>query len=265
MIFSRRKRTQYCCKHLKGVVRVSERQEVIRGWDQSALQTARILALGAGGANGEIVEGLVRKGIGELHVADEDVVTTTNLNRQKFIDKDLFQNKAIALIRHMARQGFLGTRLVAHPVFSDQLDIGAIAPNLIVCSVDLQVPGTRLEICRYGIANEVPVVFMAVSTDADSGYVFVQESTTSSACWACVLRPERLPETAGKMCPGDVAAACDITKALGGMALYAIDTIIMNRPRDWNYRTLSLQNGAVGGGSLVSPRSDCPVCGKTSQ
>lgn len=255
-------RRTLCCKRVEGVVRVSERQEAIKGWDQEKLEAATVLLIGAGGANGEVGEGLTRKGVGELHICDGDVATTTNLNRQKFGLRDLFKNKAVQLAKWLSTQGFLGTRLFAYPVFSNELDIDAIQPTVIVCSVDLQVQGTRMDICRYGYERNIPVIFMAVARDASCGYVMVQNAGDHSACWSCVMKPELLTNEAdGERCPGDVGASTDILKATSGMALYAIDSLIMTRPRAWNFRTLFLATGEFGAASRLGPRPGCPVCG----
>lgn len=106
---------RYRCKKYKGLVRVSVRQERILGWDQERLSRSVVLVAGAGGLGGEIVEGLVQKGVGRIDVCDFDVVTPTNLNRQKFTVRDLWKNKALRLARTMRKRGFLGTFLQAHP------------------------------------------------------------------------------------------------------------------------------------------------------
>lgn len=104
-------RREWRCRTLRTQARVSARQERIAGWDQAKLAGASILVAGAGGIGGEIVEGLVQKGAGDVHVADFDTVSPTNLNRQKFIPSDLWRNKALRLARGMSFRGFLGTRL----------------------------------------------------------------------------------------------------------------------------------------------------------
>ena len=40
---------------------VSDRQELIEGWEQEKLTKASVFVAGAGGLGGEIAEGLVRK------------------------------------------------------------------------------------------------------------------------------------------------------------------------------------------------------------
>src|SRR6266404_3134611 len=103
------------------------------------------------------------------------------------------------------------------------------APNILVAS-------------RYFRAKHIPVIFTAVSRDADHGYVFIEES--DGPCIACLfpdmVNDDRYP------CPGTPAIA-DILQAVGALAAYAVDTVLMDRPRAWNYRRVSLSDRALDG------------------
>ena len=46
------------------------------------LKKSRIAVFGIGGVGGYVVEALVRSGVGEIDLIDNDVVCETNLNRQ---------------------------------------------------------------------------------------------------------------------------------------------------------------------------------------
>jgi hypothetical protein len=93
------------------------------------------------------------------------------------------------------------------------------------------------------------------SRDADHGYVFVQG--TDGPCIACmfpgIVNDDHYP------CPGTPAVA-DILQATGSFAVYAVDTLTMNRSRTWNYRRLSLSDPAQDGGSMVAQRDGCELC-----
>ncbi|CAG0986234.1 hypothetical protein PHYC_02039 [Phycisphaerales bacterium] len=250
-------RREWCCPTLRAQARVSLRQERIVGWDQRRLSQATILIAGAGGIGGEIGEGAVQKGAGCVHFADFDSVSPTNLNRQKFSSRDLWRNKALCVAREMARRGFMGTRLVAHPVAIQDVDIKKVRPDVIVCAVDNQIPSTRLQVCRLARQHSIPAVFTGVTPDASGGYVFIQKP--GNACWNCALKPELLPAAAAATCP-ESPASVDILKVLGGLALYVVDTVLMDRPRDWNFWYVSLSTSGLGGPVFVSPRSECPIC-----
>ena len=46
-------------------------------------------------------------------------------------------------------------------------------------------------------------------------------------------------------------------QAVGALAVYAVDTLVMNRMRSWNYRRISLADGTLDGGAQVPTRGDC--------
>ena len=74
-------------------IKPTSRQEKIPGFNQSELNYGTVNLIGAGGLGSEIGEGLVRKGLGFLNIFDEDTVELSNLNRQRFYEKDLGKNK----------------------------------------------------------------------------------------------------------------------------------------------------------------------------
>jgi hypothetical protein len=83
--------------------------------------------------------------------------------------------------------------------------------------------------------------------------VFVQE--TEGPGIACLF-----PDTADDdryPCPGTPAIA-DILQVLGALAVYAVDTLLMKRPRDWNYRRISLSDGALDGASCIQLEARLP-------
>lgn len=99
------------------------------------------------------------------------------------------------------------------------------------------------------------MIFTAVSRDGDHGYVLVQGR--KGPCIGCMfpdmVNDDRYP------CPGTPAIA-DILQAVGSLAVYAMDTLLMQRPRAWNYRRISLSDGSLDGTGLVPAREDCPLC-----
>lgn len=257
-----RKPRAFKCRRLRRMVDVAARQRLIPGWDQDACSRQAVLVAGGGGLGGEVVEGLVRKGNGEVRVSDKDTVEVPDLGRQKFIVRSLFKNKALELCRIMRGQGFLGSRLKAYPDWFQDLPPEALSGvSLVFCCVDNKFPDTRLAIARRCHQQGIPCVFLAVSRDAGSGYCFVQ--VPDRACWACWYRPEdkHAPdEDEQRECPGQ-PACIDILKTIAGLGLYAADTLCMSRPIDWNFRFLSLGAGESAIGQMIERRPDCPVCG----
>src|ERR1700756_2056672 len=79
----------------------ADRQAKIAGFDQDVFSKSRVVCVGAGGIISQIAPTLVRKGVGGITLLDDDLVETSNLNRQRFYIKDVGQNKALALARNL--------------------------------------------------------------------------------------------------------------------------------------------------------------------
>src|ERR1041384_43789 len=94
------------CDTLKSRIRVSDRQERILGWNQSAMSKMRAVLIGAGGIGRLLCPCLVKKGCGLIDICDHDTVSPETLNRQLFDRRDLFKNKAVRICRKLRREGF---------------------------------------------------------------------------------------------------------------------------------------------------------------
>jgi adenylyltransferase/sulfurtransferase len=239
----------------KAVPGACDRQVLIPGFDQAKLSAATVLFIGAGGLASAIAPTLVRKGVGALKLLDPDVVEASNLSRQFFCERDIGEYKAIAIVRNLEPVCTAATRLYGFAVSLEQA-IGKglnLSCDVAICCVDNNP--ARVAAARYFRAAGVPVVFVAVSADADHGYVFVQE--IDGPCIGCLfpdmVNDDRYP------CPGTPAIA-DILQALAGIAAYAVDSLLMDRPRTWNYRTVRLSDGGLDASTRVQVRRDCRLC-----
>ena len=132
---------------------------------------------------------------------------------------------------------------------------GTDNPDIIICGVDNDE--TRIFVSEYGLAKNIPVIFSAVSRDANQGYVFIQKP--GAACFGCVF-PEAINNEATP-CPG-APAMKDILKVVGGLVLFAVDTVLMDRPCNWNFRMTYLSGFLPDRKDLIPERADCPICSK---
>ena len=75
------------------------RTEMVLGADgMDALRRSHVAVFGLGGVGSYAVEALVRSGVGELTLIDDDTVALTNLNRQlEALHSTLGQSKAEAI------------------------------------------------------------------------------------------------------------------------------------------------------------------------
>jgi len=210
------------------------------------------VCIGAGGLISQIAPTLARKGIGALTILDDDVVEASNLNRQRFYSKDLGHNKAWALAENLSPECIHSTVLTAYPLLLEEaIDNGVdLRCDVAICGVDNNP--ARIEASTYFRRLRTPVIFTAVSADADHGYVFVQEAT--GACFGCLF-PDAI-DSQTYACPATPAIA-DILQAVGALTVYAVDTCLMGRPRKWNYRRIYLSDGEWDTATAIQKRTDC--------
>ncbi|KKL85485.1 hypothetical protein LCGC14_1954240, partial [marine sediment metagenome] len=113
----------------------------------------------------------------------------------------------------------------------------------------------RIAAAAYYLARRIPVVFLAVDVTASCGYVYVQTSRPGDACFLC-LYPDAAQERDVHACAG---ASIEILKVLAGIALYAVDSLLMDRPRPWNYKEVFLSQGGDGQ-CTIGQKPDCTLC-----
>jgi molybdopterin/thiamine biosynthesis adenylyltransferase len=238
----------------KAIAGAEDRQRKIVGFDQEIFSKSSVLCIGAGGLISHIAPTLVRKGIGRITLLDDDVVEPSNLNRQRFYISDIGRNKALAMAENLERECIAATdiRGVAfrlEEAIARQIDLSCDA---VVCGVDNNP--ARAAASRYFRDKGTPVIFTGVSRDGDCGYVFIQEK--QGPCIGC-LYPD-MADDDRYPCPGTPAVA-DILQAVGALAVYAIDTLLMERARNWNYRRVSLSDAEADGAAMVQSRPGCQM------
>ena len=229
-----------------------DRQKKIPGFDQGVFSSSRVLCVGAGGIISMIAPTLVRKGIGGITLLDDDVVEESNLNRQRFYIKDVGQNKALALAANLVPECIVETEIQGIPLRLEEAiarDID-LSCNVAICGVDNNP--ARVAASRYFRGLQIPVIFTAVSVNGDHGYVFVQDK--DGPCIGCLF-PDMVNDDHFP-CPGAPAIA-DILQAVGSLAVYVVDTLLVIRARSWNYRRISLADGTLDGVTRIPTREDC--------
>lgn len=245
---------------MPGEAPVFDRFSRIPGADLEALAEAHVVLVGCGGLGGEVGMGLARKGVGRLTLLDHDVVELSNLARQQFSAEDLDQNKAIALAGVLRRQATGRTLIEGHArSFQDALANGLnVDGTIAIIGVDNNA--TRIAAAKYYLTRGRPAIFLAVDANASKGYVFVQSSRSGEACFSCLF-PDAGQDRRIHGCAG---ASIEILKVVAGIALYAVDSLLMPRPRPWNYKEIFLDQGPDGHRSVIA-REGCPLCGARSR
>lgn len=214
-----------------------------------------MILVGCGGLNGEVGQGLARKGIGHLTLADHDNVELSNLARQQFGVEDLDKNKALALAANLARQATGRTLIEGHAFSFQEALARGVNPRCHVAVVGVDNQTTRIAASRHFLQQRTPVVFLAVDERAAKGYVFVQTSRPGDPCFLCLF-PDAAEDRRVHGCAG---ASIEILKIVAGISLYAIDSLLMARPRPWNYKDVYLDQ-AQDGQRMIRQRPGCNLC-----
>lgn len=210
--------------------KITDRQENVPGFNQEVMNNLSVVLIGAGGLGGEIAEGLVRKGVGKLMIFDGDTVELSNLSRQKFYKKDLYKNKAVCLGRNMVKQAIHKTEIIAHPCMFQRAVEKHIdtSCDIAICAPDNNA--TRVYVSKH-YHNTIPVIFLGLDEHANTGYVFIQEPGKQDFL---DIFPDADKNTRTP-CP-NTPAIIDILKTIAGFVLFAIDSVTMDRKRNWNFR-----------------------------
>ena len=232
-------------------------QEKISGFNLAQYQKANVLIIGAGAIGGHTSYGLVRKGIGCLDIMDDDAVELKNLTRQLFYVKNVGKNKAISLAKNLSKEGYFDSTIKGYPYrFQEALETGMDLSryDAIICAVDNNP--TRVAASDYCLANNIPLIINGVSRDGSQMYCAVQQP--GKACFGCIMPGE----INYSIYPCNLPGIIDIIQVVAGFSVYALDTIFMERHREWNLRMLSL-DGSLPESSLLMPKKDnCPLCCK---
>lgn len=237
---------------------VADRQDRIPGFDTAALKRATVLIIGCGGVGGEISTALSRKGLGRLVFSDHDVVELSNLARQHFFARDLYQPKAIALARNVARESCLGTECIGHAVGFLPETAATLAAGVDLAVVGVDNDATRCLASQFFGQRGIPAVFTAVNDEATWCWAFVQESV--SPCIACLFPFMAKALTEPEPCR-DAPGLINILKAAAALVSHAVDSLLTRRPRAWTYYDFNLVGDAPNCADRIRPRPGCPLCG----
>lgn len=227
----------------------------IGGPGQQKLRAARVLVVGAGGLGAPAALYLAAAGVGRLRIADPDIVSLSNLQRQV-----LFQMGDLGTLKveaAAARLGALNPRVTVEP---RPVAFDAVTAGALVDGCDLVLDGTDDFATRFAVnaavmAAGVPLVSGALGRWSGQVGVF-----GGRPCYRCLV-PEIPPDAETCSAVGVVGALAGVIGSM--MALEAVKLIcgagspLVGR--------LLLYEGLTGDSRTVRVGADpdCPVCGGT--
>ena len=124
--------------------------------------------------------------------------------------------------------------------------------NLVICGVDNNP--TRIAASKYCFSKKIPLIMSAISRDGFQMYCAIQEP--GKACFGCLM-PQAINND---QYPCNLPGIIDVIQVVSGFTVYAVDTILMGRNREWNLRMFSLDGSIPETSSIISKKITCPVC-----
>lgn len=226
----------------------------IGGPGQARLRAASALVVGAGGLGAPVLLYLAAAGVGRIVLADDDVVSLSNLQRQVlFTTDDVGRPKARAAAERLSALN----PHVAIDAMEAKLD--AAATTDLTAAVDVIVDGsdswqTRLGSNAAALATDTPLVFGALS--AWEGQVAVL-TPGRGPCLACLF-PKPPIDDAGCAAGGVVGPVAGVVASM--MAVETIARLAgVDRPSD----RLTIYDGLTHETRAFSVRRRpcCAACG----
>ncbi|MEM6932194.1 MAG: molybdopterin-synthase adenylyltransferase MoeB [Pseudomonadota bacterium] len=229
----------------------------IGGPGQQKLKAARVLVIGAGGLGSPAIQYLAAAGVGTIVVADDDVVSLSNLQRQVLHGtSDVDASKVESAARAVARIN-PHVRVEGHAVrLTDETAGGLIA------GVDVVLDGsdnfdTRYLVNRVSAEAQIPLVMGAIGRW--EGQVSVFRPWLGGPCYQCIF-PER-PS------PGQVPTCAEagvlgaLAGVIGSMQAAEAVKLITNAGEPLDGRLLLYDAlGAESRTIRLKKAVDCPVC-----
>ncbi len=223
---------------------------------QECLLASKALVIGVGGLGCAAAQFLVASGVGQLTLADDDVVDTSNLQRQVLHNESTVGDTKVASAKKALTQlnSEISIEVVPEKLTEQALE-AAIGEHDIVldCTDNLT---SRQQINRYCYKLGVPLVSGAAIRM--EGQVFCVVPSKKSACYACfslLFNEQELScVEAGVMSPlVGIIGSMQALQAIKLLANYG--DIPVNQLQFFDAMTSNWQT------FNISARPNCPVCG----
>lgn len=232
----------------------------IGGPGQKRLKAARVLVIGAGGLGSPVCLYLAAAGVGTIGVVDDDLVDTSNLQRQ-IIHRD----QGIGMPKvHSAAEAMraLNPFVEVRPYQRRLTEADAAA---LMAEYDLIIDGTDNFDTRYlvnRVAVELGKPLLAGAITQWEGQVSLYHPVAGAPCYQCVFPQRPAPGMVPTCAEAGVAAplpgvigsilAMEAVKHLTGAGQTLAGRLMIHDALYAETRVIALR-----------PRPECPVCGVT--
>lgn len=149
-----------------------------------ALKKARVTLFGLGAVGGYALEGLVRAGVGHLHVIDADVFTESNLNRQILATRDTIGMRKVDAAVARAKAINPDAEIIGTASFVDSVTVPELLsgnPGIIVDAIDTIEP--KCALLKYSAESGFDVYSsMGAALHLDAASVRIAKLKDTKVC-----------------------------------------------------------------------------------
>ncbi len=152
-----------------------------------------IAVFGIGGVGGHAMEALIRSGVGEIHLIDNDTVSLSNLNRQLIASHSTLGKSKVEVARERILDINPTCRVVCHHLFYDETTAESIPLSTFDYIVDcIDSVKSKLLLIRLAKESGTPIIScMGTGNKMDPTKLCVTDISKTSVCpLARVMRTE---------------------------------------------------------------------------
>jgi tRNA A37 threonylcarbamoyladenosine dehydratase len=155
------------------------------------LQHTHVLVAGVGGVGGQVVEALVRAGIGKITIVDNDIVDITNINRQLIATLSVVGQTKVSLFEKRIKDINPQCEVKALNIFLDNENVSFIVPPQIDYVIDcIDTVKSKIALIQFCVRNKIKIISsMGAGNRYDVSQVKIADiSKTKSCSLARVIR-----------------------------------------------------------------------------
>ena len=244
------------------------RQILLDGRDidaQLRLKASRVVMIGEGGLGCPASETLVRAGLGQVHLIDDDVIEASNLQRQTlFLPEDIGKPKALTAAQMLSKiNPLIDARGTVARLSEDNayelLDMASGKPDLLLDCTDNFA--ARDIINRISVRYQIPL--LSASAIAMQGQLALYEPQLNTGCYHCVFGSVIPDAEADERTCANSGVLASTTAIMGNLqANAALQYLGLTKNPLTN--KLLIWDGSQMQQRLMGYRRDahCPICAK---
>jgi len=168
--------------------------------------------------------------------------------------------KAVQALVELAEIAPSRTEIVAYVGKLQEILASSLIKGASACLIGIDNDRGRAQGAKALRELKIPAIFYSISADTFTYEVFVQE--LSGPCWACA-NPERYKEGIEHFAINPCSRTPGVSDPLlvaAGLCSYALDSLVMRRPRYWNFRHGHLHGELPETAKRISRDPACSLC-----